>query len=373
MLMDVCANGHNSFLKTLLVDHGLDPNTRGKYYGADCTLLTTACEHDMPSTVRLLLEHGADPNLAAGKIPWTRGPRPPGPGRDTWTVSPAWHAGQLRSIECAQLLRSWGGIGLLSSCSGRANPMSNASAAIRKFRPFICAWTALEVAVGCRDVRAIKSALQQGRIDTSGTTLERLIEISEDPHIWGTEFSKDVCANTLGLVRRVLSPWSSQNHWLFNGEFRGAVKEVMLASLRLDSCGSNVVGFGVRCAEPPTLPGTSLVAPPPSPLPGINMGRLFFGGVPFVGLRGAGLLPSPSAALRCCFCSRKPFVDQRALFQHSRDKHGIAIDQQVIVKVHPQVTTSHSTLPPLPQLMWKLVCSFLVRDDWAAAGLSGLR
>lgn len=88
----LAGSGHPGIVK-LLLDHGADPNAKD-FYGK--TLLTSVCEsgadHD-PATLRLLLERGADPNV---------------PGDDGSPLLYAINLGQHGNAEIARLLLQHG-------------------------------------------------------------------------------------------------------------------------------------------------------------------------------------------------------------------------------------------------------------------------
>ena len=64
-LYTACQNGHDVCV-SLLLQHGADPNIANK---DNDTPLLVACCYDHKICVSLLLQHGADPNIATKDTP----------------------------------------------------------------------------------------------------------------------------------------------------------------------------------------------------------------------------------------------------------------------------------------------------------------
>ena len=146
--------GHTDVAR-LLLDRGADPNMARADNGA--VALVYASKKGAVAVVRLLLERGADPSKAQTD------------DANHQSLTPLMWAAHQGNVAVAGLLSTYGAdLSASSSAPGggtNTTAVAYAAGATREFLELIVGWSAFKIGLATRDVAAMRSALELGRAD----------------------------------------------------------------------------------------------------------------------------------------------------------------------------------------------------------------
>lgn len=107
-------------------------------------------------------------------------------------------------------------------------------------------WPALKISVACRHPADARTALRTGHIGMGGMSRGALLKVALSTSPLGPRCPDHaVCADTVALIKQAMSPWSPETHMLYDPEFRGTIRVVMLVATRLDQTRANDINWNL--------------------------------------------------------------------------------------------------------------------------------
>ena len=247
-------DGHVEVVR-LLLEHGADSNVAATDTGD--TALIMASQEGQVKVIRLLLERSADPNVAAtdtgdtalimasrnGRLEVVRlllehSADPNVAATDDRTTALC-AAAINDQLGIAQLLTVYGATlshtdhhGLTAqqhACESGHDQLATWLGAVDNYTPF-------QIAVGCRLHADARSLLRTGALgDPTVCTVKQITDAATGTPVWGasTVAMPPVCRATTRLARNAMACWSPKRHWPFHSSVREAVHMVLLVEERL--------------------------------------------------------------------------------------------------------------------------------------------
>ena len=183
---------------------------------------------------RLLLMHGADPNVKR----WEEHSGPPhdphAPNRVAG-ATPAMSAVTNGELVCLQLLAIFGGDMSAKNDEGRSVQEHNELGGFGTlvWLKAVEGWPAFKIAVAHGDVATAKAALALGRISPRSCTLDDVIAAASAAAGQHWEGSPASTPAMLQLARDGMAPWAPARHFLFHAGFRGRIHTLLLVAAKL--------------------------------------------------------------------------------------------------------------------------------------------